>query len=288
MQNFKSNVKPTLKRIVATAGRIAERAAETVWPEKCFVCRSATIGRRRSPFDFNPPLATLICPDCRRRLVAPASTFCIRCGGVIPPGRVGPRCGRCADSDWHFSQAAPLHSYIGLARGVVLRLKHTKSRMLVKAIARLYFESRKKELLAFRPDCVVAVPMFWRRKYFLRRGVNAPEGLAKRLARELRVPCLSRNLKRIRATAAQTSVPWSERANNIRGAFAVKTRRGKPVFLGRRALLVDDAITSGATCDEIAKTLLEAGAEAVFVATLTRAGLGRHPRPLHNQTSNNH
>ena len=206
----------------------------------------------------------------------------------MPPGRVGPRCGRCAESDWYFSQAAPLHSYIGLARGVVMHLKRSKKRAFVAAIARLYFESRKKEILAFRPDCVVAVPMFWRRKYLLRRGVNAPEGLAKRLARELRVPCLSRNLKRIRATAAQTSVPWSQRADSIRGAFAVRTRRGAPVFLGRRVLLVDDTLTSGATCNEIAKTLVEAGAEAVFVATLTRAGLGRSPRPFHNQKPTNH
>ena len=279
MNHFSQEAKTALTRLATTAGRVAEIAIEAVWPERCLVCGAPTISARRSPFDFNPPLASLFCPDCRRRLVSPSSTFCVRCGGVVPPGVVGPRCGRCADSDWYFSKALPLHSYIGLARAVVLRLKRSKDRALVAAVARLYYESRRKELLAFRPDCVVATPMNWRRKYLLRRGVNAPEGIAKRLARELGVPHLSRFLKRTRATAAQTSVAWSERATNIEGAFAVKTRHGAPVFAGARVLLVDDALTSGATCDEIAKTLLEAGAESVCVATLTRAGLGRRPRP---------
>ena len=279
MNSF-NRVPNALTRIARTAGRVAEIAAEAVWPEQCLVCGTPTISLRRSPFDFNPPLASLFCPECRRKLVSPASTFCVRCGGVVPPGVVGPRCGHCADSDWYFSKALPLHSYIGLARAVVIRLKRSKNRAFVAAVARLYYESRRKELLEFNPDCVVATPMNWRRKYLLRRGVNAPEGIAKRLARELRVPCLSRFLKRTRSTAAQTSVGWSERATNIAGAFAVKTRHGAPVFTGRRVLLVDDALTSGATCDEIAKTLLEAGAESVCVATLTRAGLGRRPRPI--------
>ncbi len=287
MQNSKLGTKNALTRVVAATGRFAEIAVETVWPEQCLVCGTPTISRRRSPFDRNPPLASLFCPDCRRRLVSPTSTFCVRCGGIVPPGVVGPRCGRCADDDWYFSAALPLHSYVGLARAVVLRLKRSKDRALVSAVARLYYESRKKELLAFKPDCVVATPMFWRRKYLLRRGVNAPEGLAKRLAYELDVPCLSRYLKRVRATAAQTSVGWSQRAVNIRGAFAVRTRHGAPIFIGRRVLLVDDALTSGATCDEIAKTLLEAGAESVCVATLTRAGLGRRPRPLRKQKYSN-
>ena len=75
----------------------------------------------------------------------------------MPPGVVGPRCGRCADDDWYFSAALPLHSYVGLARAVVLRLKRSKDRALVSAVARLYFESRKKELLAFKPDCTAII-----------------------------------------------------------------------------------------------------------------------------------
>jgi competence protein ComFC len=85
---------------------------------------------------------------------------------------------------------------------------------------------------------------------------------------------MSRYLRRTRATASQTSLGWSERATNVRGAFAAKPR----VFVGKRVLLVDDAFTTGATANEISRILLDAGAIVVCVAVLTRASVALAPR----------
>lgn len=190
-----------------------------------------------------------------------------------PRGARAARCGRCSDGDWFFAEALPLSAYRGLARAVVLRLKETGNPVFADALARLYFQSREAELRRFAPDCVVAVPMNWRRKYFIRHGINSPETLAKRLATELGVPLASRFVKRVRATSPQTTVEWSERALNVRDAFAIDAPRGARPFVSKRALLVDDALSSCATANEISRILLAAGAEAVCVAALTRGGL---------------
>ena len=263
-----------LRRPLRAFARILELALEAIWPDTCLICGRSTLGTRRSPFRRDPPLETLLCPECQKKLVAPAHDFCERCAAAIPPGS---RCRLRHDSGWYFDEVRPLHAYYGLARAVVLRLKRSKDRRLVAAIARLYYQSRRQELEDFAPDCVVAVPMHWGRKLFLRRGVNSPDALARRLAKELKIPNMSRRVRRIRATPAQTSVEWTERVANISGAFAVPARFGAAPFSGMRALVVDDAFTSGATANELSRVLVDAGAVAVFVAALTRGGLGKRP-----------
>jgi ComF family protein len=102
----------------------------------------------------------------------------------------------------------------------------------------------------------------------LRQGVNNPELLAERLGRRLGVPVINRSLVRRRHTPTQAGLSPRERHLNVRGAFAVRRPRR---VVGRRILLVDDVMTTGATCNEATRCLLEAGAADVSVATLARA-----------------
>ncbi len=267
--------------------RVAETAFELIYPRSCWICgerivSTAEDGGFGDARGFRVPLAALVCDECRRAASVPARTFCRRCGRVAL--RETARgddafCRRCSrrsgPPEFAFDEARPMHFYRGTTRALVLQLKITREPTLAEIAARLYFEARRRALAAFRPDAVVPVPMNWRRRFW--RSVNSPDFLAAALARELGVPCWARTVRRIRATPPQASVDWATRRENVAGAFAVVGSKEVPFerLRGKRIVLVDDAFTSGATANEIAGALKEAGVEAVCVATLARAGLGR-------------
>jgi len=84
-----------------------------------------------------------------------------------------------------------------------------------------------------------------------------------------RIPVLHGTLKRARATAQQVGLSKAQRAENVQGAFRVPTE-AKAEIAGRRILLIDDVMTSGATADTCARALLRAGAKAVDVLVFAR------------------
>jgi ComF family protein len=108
--------------------------------------------------------------------------------------------------------------------------------------------------------------MFWTRR--LSRGINNADTLAECLAREIRVSLRRRLLRRCRNTMPQKNLSPSARFQNVRGAFAAKA---SPQLKGKRILLVDDTLTTGATCSEAARTLKQAGAAVVACAVVARA-----------------
>jgi predicted amidophosphoribosyltransferase len=111
---------------------------------------------------------------------------------------------------------------------------------------------------------VTAVPMHWLRR--LARGTSAAETLAAVVARELGVSCV-RSLRRVRATTMQNALPPHERPANVRTAFRVVVN-----VRGKRVLLVDDVVTTGATASACSQVLLAAGAREVYLAAVAKAG----------------
>lgn len=135
------------------------------------------------------------------------------------------------------------------------------------AMGRFLYVVRGDQLASARPTHVVPIPMHWQRR--LIRGTNSPDILAERLAEGLGVPVMHRALRRCRNTLPQKDLKPHERFQNVRGAF----QWASPEQLqGARVLLVDDILTTGATCSEAARVLKKAGgAQAVIVAVLARA-----------------
>ena len=117
-----------------------------------------------------------------------------------------------------------------------------------------------------RPDLVTPVPLHRVRLY--ERGYNQSAVLAEGLAEALGAPCRPEALRRIRATRSQTRLSRRRRWDNVFGAFAVAVPEA---VAGRRVLLVDDVLTTGATATAAALALREAGAGAVGLATLALA-----------------
>ena len=109
-------------------------------------------------------------------------------------------------------------------------------------------------------DCIVPVPATSRR-----RGYNVPERMAQPLAHALGLPLLPKALCRVRAGRHQAGLSLDERLENAAGAF----RAQEPELVeGKRVLLVDDVITTGATAAACAQALLDAGAHSVFAVAM--------------------
>ena len=114
-------------------------------------------------------------------------------------------------------------------------------------------------------DALVPVPLHWRRLWA--RRFNQSALLAKAISEV--VPVADNALQRVKATPQQVGLSQKERASNVQGAFRVPSD-GKAEVHGRRLVLIDDVLTSGATADACARTLLRAGASNVDVIVFAR------------------
>ena len=224
-----------------------------------------------------------LCLGCRGRLARPAPG-CAACGEAIPaaapaPGRPPlPRgwvCGACRRSPPPFSALRTAWSYDGAIGEVVRALKFRRLDYLGAHLARDLRELAAGDGEGF--DLVVPVPLHWLRRW--RRGYNQAERIARPLARLLGVPC-AEVLRRRRATRPQTGLAREARLANPGGAFALRSglgagRRHRPD--GRRVLLVDDVVTTGATLRAAAEVLRRAGAREVVALAAARTPAEHRP-----------
>jgi ComF family protein len=231
---------------------------DLVYPPACACCTAEIESAASGPW----------CAACLTALAA-QSPYCPRCGATLA-GSANAECLRCRGARLHFDGVIRLGEYQGALRAAVLRVKHPAERRLAVALGDLLINTACERLAAVHADVVVPVPMHWMRRAV--RGTNSPDTIAQRLAAHLAVPARASLVARHRRTAPQASLSVSRRKANVRGAFrAIKHRD----LAGARVLVVDDIMTTGATVNEAAKTLVQAGAAFVGVAVLARAeGLG--------------
>lgn len=246
-------------RAVAEAGRVLVRGlGELLYPPACIVCARALPGR----------IGVYFCAPCLHELADDPHAACPRCAATIGPyALVEGGCSGCRKHSLPFERTFRLGSYGGLLREVVLRLKHQSGEGLAELLGELWAERCRAALTSLAPDLVVPVPLYWWRRW--RRGYNQSAAVAHGIGQALKLPVFSACLRRTRHTPQQSHLPFSARADNVRGAFQA---RGRPSLKGRTVLLVDDVMTSGATAAEAARELRRAGAGRVLVAILARAG----------------
>lgn len=118
-------------------------------------------------------------------------------------------------------------------------------------------------------DCIVPVPPSGRE-----RGYNVPELMAQPLAKALGLPLEAGALRRVRTGRHQAGLAYEQRLENVAGAFRVQDA---DAIDGRRVLLVDDVITTGATVAACTQALLSAGAQSVFAAALATVEFAAAP-----------
>ncbi|HKD09958.1 MAG TPA: ComF family protein [Bryobacteraceae bacterium] len=113
-------------------------------------------------------------------------------------------------------------------------------------------------------DFIVPVPLHWRKRWS--RGFNQAELLAREVARKRGTPVV-RVLRRKKPTATQAGLTSAGRKRNVVSAFALRSAAD---VRGKRILLVDDVMTTGATANACANVLKRGGAKSVSLATLAR------------------
>lgn len=152
--------------------------------------------------------------------------------------------------------------YEGVARRVIHALKFRGHDILASRCGLLMATAARAACLHEDLSAVVPIPSTARRTRD--RGYDPGALLAEEVARRLRAPCRT-FLARTRETPPQSRVPAARRRENVRGAFVAAARAN-----GARLLVVDDVMTTGATAFEAARTLRDAGAEAVSLLVLAR------------------
>lgn len=235
----------TLTRWTHTA---CGRALHTL-PQLCVVCRDWTQGA--------------LCAPCRSRF-APQRQRCLRCAAAVPSAVL--TCGRCLTAPLAMSACVAAVDYVSPWDGLLSRFKFNAEAGLAHALAPLMV-SALQEHTAVAPDWVLPVPLSTRR--LRERGYNQAALLARLIARSLQLRLTHDLVRRHQDTAHQLGLHAQERQRNVKGAFSVNPARQNQLQ-GRHIALVDDVMTTGATADEIARTLLTAGAASVTLWVAAR------------------
>ena len=243
---------------VGWAGRAARAAIDAVLPPQCLSCGAVTDTTGK------------LCPTCWSKITWLAAPLCQCCGVPLefdPQNSTGEdlMCGACLRSPPAFARARAVFRYDDAGRGLVLAFKHGDRLHGAPAYGQ-WLARAGAELLA-DADIVAPVPLHWTRLAWRRYNQSALlANAAARVARRRSVPDL---LVRTRRTVQQGDMGRAARRRNVHNAFRV----GRPYIAlvpGKRIVLVDDVLTTGATAEACVHALVQAGAAAVDLLALAR------------------
>ena len=229
---------------------------QLLWPAVCANCGESVCETDKS-----------LCKDCWGQLLACAGgDYCPRCGrDASRYGLLEGACPNCQGREVHFDEIARSGVYGEALSKMILAFKKGRTE-LDSTLGFLGNSALEGSGFVNDIEFFVPVPLHWSRR--LVRGYNQSLVLTKKLKHP--TAKINTELVRIRRTRFQPVMRSdAARAKNVAGAFSV--RRGHQ-FAGRSVCLVDDIKTSGATLNECAKTLKEAGASKVFALVLAVAG----------------
>lgn len=230
--------------------------ADLLYPRTCAACGVPLLGHEAA-----------LCPDCQMRVPVVRLPYCDICGDPVAGEVPGPyTCPWCRTVSPKFLWARSAVRYAGPVRPCIRNLKYHNGFWCLPEIAR-WLEALWPTCpgTARTADAIVPVPLHaWRRMV---RTYNQASLVADVLSRIAGIPVRRGWLWRLRPTGTQTHLTAAQRARNVSGVFGVPIHR---FVRGRRIILVDDVMTTGATLNECAAALRRAGAAAVMAITVAR------------------
>ena len=247
------------------AGGLGRVTLDLLLPPSCLTCDAAVSAQGQ------------FCPDCFARTNFVTEPCCTQCGTgfeTAAEGGADQLCDPCRQNPPAFDRARSALRYDAQSRRLVLALKYRDRPELARALAP--HMQRAGAVLLRSADLLAPVPLHRRRLY--RRRYNQAALLARAIGRLAGRPVLMDALARVRWTGSTSGKSKWERMALVEDAFAVREHRAASVA-GRRVLLIDDVMTTGATAGACAHALRAAGAAAVDVLVAARPAFPRDRPP---------
>ena len=265
------------------AERIRERILSAVYPRRCPVCDG--ILSDGEPF---------ICRECVGKVRFIRESVCMKCGAplteqqeygadfrerqdfstgfrekqdagqssrkVVPPEESAEFCPKCRTAQHIFVQGFAPFLYRGEIRQSLMRLKYGNRAEYARFFGKALAVYGQPWLERWKVQLLVPVPVHPARER--KRGYNQAAEIARVLGKEIHVPMEEDGVCRVKNTKPQKELTGRMRRRNLQGAFQVRPGTRIPA----RVLIVDDIFTTGATVDELARTLYGCGAREVYAA----------------------
>jgi ComF family protein len=204
-------------------------------PQRCLLCTAAAPGQA-------------LCDGCLAQLPRLAAAHCRQCALPNPHGET---CGACLADPPAFARVSAAYSYAWPLAPLIRQFKYAGNLALTGLLADALCSAIGEPV-----DLVIPMPLGPLR--LRERGFNQALELARHAAAATGTRLAANACRRVIDNAPQATLPWRQRAKNIRGAFVCDMD-----LTGLRVAVVDDVITTGATLQELARTLHKAGAREV-------------------------
>jgi ComF family protein len=233
---------------------LRDAAFACLTPSRCRVCRSPLFGHEPA----------FLCAGCAAAMPWIGPGACATCG--YPAGDYaahGKECRRCRSGWMGLSGSVSVARYRSAAKVLVKTLKYSGEQDLAAPLSGLMAERLRAAPFFGKPELVVSVSLHARRRR--ERGFDQAALLARGVAEQCGLEYGDGLLERIRWTPPQAGLARKARLANCRGAFTADSS-----VSGRRVLVVDDVMTTGATIAECAMALRSAGARSVYGLTFAR------------------
>jgi len=240
---------------------ILKSLIQFLYPAQCRHCEE----------NLDPADGHYICKSCWEEVKFIEEPFCQTCGYPLNSLASLPEkvfsCDECPD-DIKFRKARTIAYYYDTAVGTAIKLLKDQDKVITAdPLADLMVEVMPRLLDVQDYDCIIPVPIH--KKKMRKRGYNQMELIGRRLSTKTGIPLEVRSLVKIVNTPPQRGLDAEDRQKNIKDSFEVPDRSK---IEGKRILLIDDVMTTGATVSECAKVLLRDGkVRYTDIYVLTRA-----------------
>lgn len=240
---------------ITVLGKFFQALLNIVYPAQCLICQNKLNATS---------IGTLLCQNCWSAIKKNPPPFCVRCGRHLEIAQTDEGCPGCKRRDYSFDRAIAPCIYEGVLKELIHRFKYNGQECLGELLAGLmtgFIKEYNLNLGEF--DFVVPVPLH--RRKLREREFNQAELLARPLAKEFNLVLSKEILIRQRDTATQTELSEDARWRNVRACFLVNPQIN---LKDKNILLIDDLLTTGATCSEAAAVIKKAGGRKVWALTL--------------------
>ncbi len=237
--------------------KLKDKILDLIFPKniKCMFCTG----------ELNQNSYNTTCENCLETLPF-ITNACERCGSQMGENQTGV-CLKCKNTNYNFTQARSVFEYVDKPLAVIHNLKYNGKKYLAEYMVKHMLDVYAK-WNAF-VDIITFVPMFELKQKA--RGYNQAQLLADEFSKKINIPCYELCVKVV-DTTSQTELDNKERMKNVEDSFAFK-KEFKDLIKGKRILIIDDVITTGATTSEISKVLKSAGSKECYVLSFAHTKL---------------